>query len=183
MTTRSINPTGVVTTRERQLAVSHWLLTAAPDIGRARWEWEEHGIALLACGGVFAAVRLDGDLVRAAARAAGQEDVDAFLVEAVDGPLFRDCRGDRFYALVPSSAARRWNGREFPGTDALGRDTFVGVPDVSATEPVTALSCYWVVLMDSPGVLCDPARLAGVARLGYRRQAEELELPAAPAIP
>jgi hypothetical protein len=167
----------VVSGHERRIAVSHWLLTAAPDIRRAQDEWLAHGVALLRCGGIFAAVRLAGELVRAAARCAGQEDVDAFLRQAVDGPVFRHCRGDRYYALVPSST--RWPSHRYPGTDLLGRDTYVGVPPVTATDAADHLACYWSVPMDSLGVLCDPVDVAGLAAVGLRRQAEEQELPAA----
>jgi hypothetical protein len=62
---------------ERDLAVEHWLLSVTADTDRARAEWKEAGVALLRCGMLFGAVRLSGEVVRAAAGTDDFREVDA----------------------------------------------------------------------------------------------------------
>lgn len=165
---------GVVvhTGQERQLAVSHWLLSVARDKRTARIQWQEHGVALLACGRTFAAVRLPAGLVHAAAGSHVPEAVDAYLRRVLDGPVFTDRYAQLYYALVPASTRLRWPVDDLPGTDCLGLDHYLGVPAVDITDPERGRS-YWCVPMDSPGELCDPADVARLVREGYRCQDEE----------
>ena len=76
---------------ERQLAVGHWLLAAAPDIKEARKEWAVDGIALLRCGGIFSAIRVPAEVVHAAAGTEELHQVNAYLSAALmGGPVFVD---------------------------------------------------------------------------------------------
>lgn len=85
-----------------------WLLSSAEDRAQARAEWDETGLALLRCGGLFTAVRIEADLVHAAAGTIESAAVDAYLDAALlGGPAFADRGSGRFYVLVPPSAARR----------------------------------------------------------------------------
>ncbi|MER5214885.1 hypothetical protein ABT063_31130 [Streptomyces sp. NPDC002838] len=134
--------TSLTTLPERQLAVSHWLLGAADDRDTVRVQWAEQEIALLACGSIFSAVRIPAGLVWAAAKTHEPREVDAFLRQWFDGgAVFMDLHSLLHYALVPGSAAWRWNDRDFPGVGCLGRDSFLGVPAVHLTEP--AARAYW----------------------------------------
>ncbi|MGW4825230.1 hypothetical protein ACWEP4_41650 [Streptomyces sp. NPDC004227] len=169
----------LVTGRERGLAVSHWLLAAADDRDVARADWETQGVALLALGGIFAAVRMPGELVRVAARAddGDEEGVDAFLRRALEGgPVCRARHSDWYYALVPGSTEWRCpsSSRASPGLDCLGRGCYLGVPAVDRTEPVG--HAYWCSVMGSPGELCDPRLVWAMVQLGQARyQVAEVE--------
>lgn len=149
-----VEGTAVATVLERQLAVAHWLLSAADDREWARSQWEDAGgVALLACGGIFSAVRIPAHLVWAAARTQHLKEVDAALSRWFDGgAVFMDLHSNLYYVLVPASTEWRWTQREYRGVECLGRDAFLGVPAVRLTEPVGR--SYWCVPMDSPGDLC-----------------------------
>lgn len=144
----------VVMTRERRLAVEHWLLGAAENRDLAREQWERaEGLALLACGGVLGAVRVPARLVWAAAGTIELRETDAFLRRwSLGGGVFMDLHSHMYYFLVPGSTARQWTGSEFPDVACLGRDHYLGVPAVDRTEPRGR--CYWCVPMDGPGDLC-----------------------------
>ncbi|MGK5499656.1 hypothetical protein ACSNOF_17170, partial [Streptomyces sp. URMC 125] len=88
---RGAEAAALVTRRQKQRAVEHWLLSTTADPQAARSQWRESGLALLPCGSIFAAVRMPGDVVRAAAGTSRTGEVDAFLREALDGPVFVDC--------------------------------------------------------------------------------------------
>ncbi|GAA0907653.1 hypothetical protein [Streptomyces thermoalcalitolerans] len=153
---------------ERQLAVAHWLLSAARDRDVARREWLMQAAALLACGGIFAAVRMPGDLVRVAAQTSAEAEVNGFLRRALDGgPVIHGRYSDQYYALVPGSTAWRRPPRAFPGLECLGRDCFLGVPAVDRTEPKGR--AYWAVPMGSPGELCDPRLVWALVQLAQER--------------
>ncbi|MGW4821976.1 hypothetical protein ACWEP4_24060 [Streptomyces sp. NPDC004227] len=167
---QELEDVALATGRERDLAVSHWLLAAAKDRDVARADWKTQGVALLALGGIFAAVRMPGDLVRAAARADDEEGVDAFLRRALEGgPVCRARYSDWYYALVPGSTEWRRppSSQAFPGLDCLGRDCYLGVPAVDRTEPVGF--AYWCSPMGSPGELCDPRLVWAMVQLGQAR--------------
>jgi hypothetical protein len=170
----------VVQTRaERELAVSHWLVCAADDMRRARDEWAHQGVALLRCGGLFAAVRVPGDLVRAAAGAHDRRAVGSFLSGAVEGgPVFVDETSACYYFLVPAGVHRWWTGTDAP---CLGRESFIGVPHprVDGSQPDTRT--YWCVPMDAPGDLCEGPLVQDVVRLGRARGRRPDPLPGPPA--
>lgn len=171
------SPGVLVHSREdRELAVGHWLLSAAPDMKEARDQWATRGIALLRCGGVFAAVRVPGDIVRAAAGTDDPERIGAYLKEALQGgPVFVDTSSQRYYVLVPASTSRlpQWDGHTVPDTECLGSGSFLGVPRPQRNEPEQSRS-YWCVPMDGPGALCSPAAVSQLVAYGrYRRAAGE----------
>lgn len=165
---------------DRKLAVEQWLLATHPARDKARREWKEAGVALLPLGTLLSAVRLPGHLVAAITGSEEQDDLDAFLDEALDGgPVICDPAGRRYYALVPGTMPERWRNaaeewREL-GVDCLGRDTYLGVPRVQAVEfnPRT-LASYWSVPMPSAGELCAPLAVAKLIAAGQRRLAERL---------
>ncbi|MFF7579153.1 hypothetical protein ACFZBE_29885 [Streptomyces sp. NPDC008061] len=161
---------------ERQLAVGHWLLAAAPDIKEARKEWAVDGIALLRCGGIFSAIRVPAEVVHAAAGTEELHQVNAYLSAALmGGPVFVDVASRRYYILVPASAGRQdvWKSRLVPEAECLGSGCFLGVPKPDATAPSEARS-YWCVPMDSPGELCVPQAVSQVVMTGrYQRAALE----------
>ncbi|MFJ1695632.1 hypothetical protein ACIOHC_10855 [Streptomyces sp. NPDC088252] len=160
--------TTLTTGVERRLAVEHWLLSTVPDRNRVRAEWEGRPFALLPCGALFAAVRIPSSVVRAAAGSDDQEDVDRFLAEALmDGPVICDRYAARYYALVPASAARRW---DVPDTVCLGKGSELGVPRPGVTAGDGA-RVYWSVPMDSAGVLCPPAAVSQAVMVGRYRSA------------
>lgn len=158
--TTAVEGAAVVTMRERHLAVSHWLLQAAEDVHAARAMWEDatSGIALLRCGGLIGAVRIPGRLVWAALGTRELEEVDARLVSwFYGGAVFMDLHSALYYALVPGSTYRRWEGAEFQDVACLGADSYVGVPAPHLTEPRGR--AYWCVSPDGPGELCDVAEV------------------------
>ncbi|MER6531802.1 hypothetical protein [Streptomyces sp. NPDC001508] len=111
----AVEGTAVATLPERQFAVSHWLLGAADDVDVARAQWQEQGVALLACGGVLSAVRIPARLVWAAAGTKELDDVDRFLGQFFDGgAVFMDLRAGLYYALVPGFRSE-WGDRVFSG--------------------------------------------------------------------
>ncbi|MEU8834324.1 hypothetical protein [Streptomyces sp900116325] len=163
----------VHTRHERQLAVSHWLLAAAPDMKEARKEWAVGGIALLRCGGIFSAIRVPAEVVHAAAGTEELHQVNAYLsAELMGGPVFVDVASRRYYVLVPASAAHQdvWKSRVVPEAECLGSGCFLGVPTPSATAPSEARS-YWCVPMDSPGELCVPQAVTQLVMTGRYQQA------------
>ncbi|PAZ16592.1 hypothetical protein CLM62_06480 [Streptomyces sp. SA15] len=161
----------LTTLPERQLAVSHWLLGAADDRDHARAQWVEQEIALLACGSIFAAVRIPAGLVWAAAKTQELKEVDAFLRRWFDGgAVFMDLHALLYCALVPGSTGWRWNDREFPGVGCVGRDKFLGVPAVHLTEP--AARAYWCLPMDSPGDLCYLDEVEELIRTGQAARSQ-----------
>ncbi|MFF9077368.1 hypothetical protein ACF1BP_33900 [Streptomyces sp. NPDC014735] len=172
----SSSPALVHSRRDRELAVSHWLLSAAPDLDEARAQWAETGIALLRCGGVFTAVRIEADIVQAAAATEDPERIGAYLEHCLQGgPVCIDTSSRRYYVLVPASTSRlpQWVGRVVPGAECLGPGCFLGVPHPQRTEPDVSRS-YWCVPMDGPGALCSPYAVSQLVAYGsYQRRAQE----------
>jgi hypothetical protein len=149
--------------RQPALAVEAWLLAAAADADLARAGWQEHGVALLRCGGEFTAVRIPAAVVTAAVGNDATEDVAARLA-LLGGGVFAVPRYGYFYALTPSGQAARW--RE-PDSEVLAPDTYIGVPAVDRIGPAGGggFGAYWVV-PPMPRVLCDASALAGLVRAG-----------------
>ncbi|MDX3237190.1 hypothetical protein PV392_16230 [Streptomyces sp. ME03-5709C] len=160
----------IVSGASRELAVAHWLASAALNPQKAREEWDERDFALLSCGTLFSAVRIPGEVVHAAAGTHDPQGVGEYLADALgEGPVIVDPVSQRYYALVPASVALRWN---VASTVCLGRGSCVGVPHPRCTVPRHGRS-YWSVPMDSAGMLCAPGDVALVARVGRSRQAAE----------
>ncbi|MER6622006.1 hypothetical protein [Streptomyces sp. NPDC000931] len=168
----TVEETSVVRNLERQLAVAHWLLSAAEDRDLVRAQWEDGGgVALLACGGTLGAVRVPAGLVWAAAGTEELKEVDAFLCRwFFGGAVFMDLHSHLYYFLVPGTAAVKWTGAEFPGVACLGRNHFLGVPAVRLTEPRGR--SYWCVPMDGPGDLCYISEVWQLLRKGLAARQE-----------
>lgn len=165
--TRVVEATSVAKRSERDLAVAHWLLSAAGDRERARADWDSGGLALLRCGGVLGAVRIPARIVWCAA---GSEDltmVDVYLSQALAGPVFMDLHTLHYYALVPPRALAKFTLEGLPGAERIGQDHYLGVPDVRITAPRGRSS--WCVPMDSPGALCPVEAVEAMARAGRAR--------------
>lgn len=154
---------------DQQLAIAHWLLSAAPDAVQALAEWREYGVAALRCDALFSAVRIPAPIVHAAVASEDPATVGASLAEALDGGgVFYDARFDHYYALTPVSTVNRW--RE-PQTECLGGPgVLLGVPQIANVGPDDGLT-YWSVPMNGPGALCQPVRLAAIADIGRARLA------------
>ncbi|MET9818363.1 hypothetical protein [Streptomyces sp. NPDC006355] len=168
---RVVEGTSVVMPAERQLAVGHWLLTAAEDREKALRQWDGQDVALLACGGIFSAVRAPAALVWAAVGTEDLDDVDDRLRKWFDGgAVFMDLHGLHYYALVPGSTASRWRERDYPGVACLGRDHYLGVPAARSVE--RRGRAYWCVPMDSPGDLCYVDEVTELLRTGQAARRE-----------
>ncbi|MCE7551104.1 hypothetical protein [Streptomyces thermodiastaticus] len=159
-------PTQLVTARERAHAVAHWLLcAAAEDVEAAQQRWREGGAALLACGGLFAAIRLPGYLLRAAAGTRDPGEMDACVRGALEGgPVIADPYADHYYALTPASTAWSLRDRGPRGLAVLGRGCYLGVPSPFPDAP--QMRAYWAVPMESAGELCDPRLVRKLAQRG-----------------
>ncbi|MGW1723495.1 hypothetical protein ACWCQK_11275 [Streptomyces sp. NPDC002306] len=159
----------VVHTRaERELAVSHWLVCAADDLRAAQEQWEDQGVALLRCGGLFSAVRIPAAIVFAAAGTDDRDGVDAFLADALHGgPVFVDTISGCYYCLVPASAQRWWTSVD---AACLGRESYLGVPNPCLDASSAGARSYWCVPMDGPGDLCVAATVHKLVLLGRHRR-------------
>ncbi|MFF1834261.1 hypothetical protein ACFVXE_08650 [Streptomyces sp. NPDC058231] len=158
--------TTLTTGAERRLAVEHWLLSTVPDRQRVREEWRERRFAMLPCGALFAAVRMSSAVVQAAAGSEDQGDLDRYLADVLmNGPVICDRYAALYYALVPASAALRW---DVPDTLCLGKGSELGVPrpGVAAAHETRV---YWSVQMDSAGELCSPAAVSQAVTVGRYR--------------
>lgn len=153
-----------------ELPVEQWLLSAAPDVRQAQWEWKQGGLTFLRCGPVFTAIRLPRDLVRAAAGSGEPAEVDPYLAEVLNGGPVIGARGLKsYYALVPPSAGLRW---KHPEAECLAWGTWLGVPPVRRTT-YGAHEGYWVVPMKGPAQLCDVDAVDALRRRGKERSGDE----------
>ncbi|MEV8526128.1 hypothetical protein AB0451_18490 [Streptomyces sp. NPDC052000] len=152
-----------LTEAERE-AIHDWLAGSLRRPQVAKDLWRKGGIATLALGRRFSAVRLTEPLVYAVT-AAGTlpETVTRVLAAALHGPVIHDPQGRRFYALTPPAEPTWGLGQH---AEYLGSDTYLGVPPVEFTDPADGLDCYWAVPMTRPGHLCDPVRLAALVTAG-----------------
>ncbi|MDX3298564.1 hypothetical protein PV569_33425 [Streptomyces scabiei] len=162
--------------RARALAAGAWLLVAAQDRAQAKAAWEKpNGIALLRCGGLFGAIRLSTDLVRAAAGTEDNRAIDAFLAEALHGaPVFMDQYAQWYYVLVPASTGMRpeWRSPRLPpGVEFLGQDCFLGAPRPDVVRPEEGVRSYWCVPMEGPGSLGVPDAVSQLVAIGRFQQA------------
>ncbi|MFI1226083.1 MULTISPECIES: hypothetical protein [unclassified Streptomyces] len=155
----------MTTGAERLLATEHWLLAAAEDRHQAVTAWAGGGLALLRCGGTFAAARIPAARVQAAAISAEPQEIDRYLAKRLEGgPVICDRAASWYYVLVPASTARRWT---VSGSTCLGIGASLGVPRPGTTAASDA-RVYWSVPMDSPGMLCHPAAVTGTVTAGIQ---------------
>lgn len=131
------------------------------------------GVAMLPLGGLFSAVRLPAPLVLAASgeRLAPATEVDAFLADALDGPVICDPHSRVYYCLVPGSMPRTWTAAADDWTTlnvaVLGRDVLLGVPQLDRSEfNPTTYESYWSVPMAAAGALCAPLTVARLISAG-----------------
>ena len=161
-------------TADRRLAIEQWLASAHIESpAQARRDWRRTGVALLALGTLFSAVRIPLRLALAPIGGVRPSaEADDFLAQVLeDGPVICNPAGRRYYALVPASmpttwhqAADEWRTDE---VDCLGRDTYLGVPRLDRTCLETAsLDSYWSVPMASMGSLCAPLAVARLIAAG-----------------
>lgn len=142
-----------------------WLLQAADPPDEASLEWDNSHFALLRCGRIFAAVRIAGAVVTAAAGTEEADEVDAYLRAALIGSVFVDRDWNAYYALMPTRGSVRsaWSGRQadvaYHGNDS----TFLGVPRPTATPTARMRSC---VPLTPGGGLCSPDAVSKVVLAG-----------------
>ncbi|MFE9570783.1 hypothetical protein ACFYMW_20055 [Streptomyces sp. NPDC006692] len=151
-----------LTEAERE-AVRDWLAGSSKRPQAAKDQWRKGGIAALALGRRFSAVRLTEPLVHAVTTSALPATVTRVLASTLNGPVIHDPQGRRFYALTPPAEPTRALG---PHAEYLGSDTYLGVPPVELVDPHDGLDGYWAVPMIRPGALCDPLRLAALVTTG-----------------
>lgn len=121
--------TAVTTLRERELAVSHWLLSAADDPATARGQWKDQDVALLACGGVLSAVRVPAHLVWAAVGTENLSEVDEALRKRLDGgAVFMDLHASMYYFLVAAPPGGSGLTSISPGWHTWARTTSWACP-------------------------------------------------------
>ncbi|MCT9087474.1 hypothetical protein N4G70_01180 [Streptomyces sp. ASQP_92] len=147
----------------RREAVAAWLAGSLNRPRNAHQEWAACGIALLALGRRFSALRVAEELVCATARGTDTTTVNNLLRDALHGPVIHDPRGRRFYVLVPSSPPVQSLG---PYATYLGLGTYLGVPHIEWRRPDERHGGYWAVPMETPGALCDPDRVLGLIEAG-----------------
>ncbi|MET9424660.1 hypothetical protein ABZY06_28670 [Streptomyces sp. NPDC006540] len=158
----------MTTGAERKLFVGRWLVAAIPDAHQVREQWREHPVAMVACGGLFAAVRIPAVIVEAAGQSTDLDALDRYLAQAqLDGPVICDQYAGWYYALVPASTSRRW---DVPDTTCLGVGSALGVPRPGMRREDRA-RVYWSVPMDSAGMLCSPHAVSQLVMFGRHRVA------------
>ncbi|MEU0584600.1 hypothetical protein [Streptomyces sp. NPDC006132] len=143
-------------------------------------EWQEHQVAMLPLGTLFAAVRVPGPLLIALTNNAKVSELDAFLRRALDGgPVICDPHFFRYYALVPASTPRTWHQAlddwRALDVDCLGRGSYLGVPRLDAVDGTQARASYWSAPMDSAAMLCRPLAVARLIAAGRHCLGPEAE--------
>ncbi|MEU9555525.1 hypothetical protein [Streptomyces fumanus] len=161
------------------LTTERWLLSTHPSPRDARAEWAEHGVAVLALGTLFSAIRIPGRVVQAVAASTDPADIDAVLDEILGGgPVICDIHGPRYYALVPANVPRTWRDAvddwRKDDIECLGHGTYLGVPRLDAVEfAVRGTASYWSVPLTTPARLCRPLAVARLIAAGVPTPAEE----------
>lgn len=121
---------------------AEWLATAddAPD--RVQLWWANAGIALLAVGMQWEAVKTDAERGR-----------HAVTVGTLDGPIMCDPVFGDMYFLVAIGTFATW---DVAGTECLSGGCWLKVPAPHCTSPPGA---YWFRAPDGSGTLVDAAAL------------------------
>ncbi|WP_416985940.1 hypothetical protein [Streptomyces sp. T028] len=127
-------------------------------------------MALLPLSGLFAAVRLPGELVHAAIGCEEPCQVAVALRERLQGPVIHDHRttGPTYYVLIQWHAGLVWDYAE--AAPCLYGDTYLGVPRLDRLEPP---GTYWVVPPRYDGDLCRPQFVRELVDAGRRQLAPE----------
>ncbi|MFF7901155.1 hypothetical protein ACFZCV_20520 [Streptomyces sp. NPDC007920] len=165
---------------DRLLAAEHWLLSTHPRPKQARAEWADRGAALLPLGTLFSAARIPGALVQAVAATTEAGEIDAFLEDALSGPVICNRRHHCYYALLPASTPATWRDAaddwRTQDVDVLGRGCYLGVPPLTTAKASRHKGdSYWSVPMPSPAILCQPLTVARLIAAGAHQLAEAAE--------
>lgn len=165
----SLTASAVTTRFERRLASGHWLLASAPIVPAAMSSWKENGAAYLIPGGLFCAVMIPAAVMHAAAEGDSPQACAGRIADVLEGPVFYDPSAFRqeggYTAILPASAALVWR---VPSTVLHPSRRLLLVPAPDRCEPVGGRP-WWVVPLESPGLLCAPQLVACFAGLGRRR--------------
>ncbi|MEV6947053.1 hypothetical protein AB0N07_34850 [Streptomyces sp. NPDC051172] len=147
--------------------ISEWLARAHPVPQRARAEWSNQAVALLPLGGLFAAVRLPGELVHAAVNSEDASQVASALDALLQGPVIHDHRttGPTYYALINWGAGVIQQMDHNEDAPCLSTGTYLGVPRIDRREPP---GTYWVVPPRYDGDLCRPGAVRSLIAKGRR---------------
>ncbi|MFF3981935.1 hypothetical protein [Streptomyces sp. NPDC001828] len=149
------------TTDVRELTA--WLAGPMPEAVPALREWgrDPEATPVIALGARFDAVRVADAVVHAAVGSTAHATPAWFLAEYLQGAVVRD--SGAYYALVPTRTARGWQA---PASRCLGRGSGLAVPHPSRRQgPRT----HWAVPPERVGDVCDPVRVADLARVGQER--------------
>ncbi|MFC8679823.1 hypothetical protein ACFUEN_44985 [Streptomyces griseorubiginosus] len=149
-----------------QHLIDSWLALCHGNPRSARDEWQTQGVALIPMGYRLCAVRLRGDLVRAAVGSDDENEVAAALADRLGGAVISDHRSvitDRYYALINTHAGLVWDLEE--DAPCLGEGVFLGVPALQRRRPPGA---YWAVPPRYEGDLCRPESVRLLVADGLR---------------
>ncbi|MCX5285705.1 hypothetical protein [Streptomyces sp. NBC_00198] len=151
--------------------ITSWLSLSHQVPKEALRDWQETGVAILAMGSRLAAVRLSGELVRAATGMQEPRAIAAVLEARLGGAVIHDSRPDLFYPLIDAHAALTWDdSRRAP---CLGDGVYVGVPALRRTQPPGP---YWAVLPRYEGDLCHPGALRELVARGEHALEDLVEI-------
>ncbi|MFG2814749.1 hypothetical protein [Streptomyces sp. NPDC048410] len=125
-----------------------WLAGAHPKHKRVLRHWDEGHDELMPLGGRFAAVRIPGRIMHAAARDTTLEAIAAVARDVLRGPLIagRYAEQQTFWALVPCRAHVYWPSY-LKDTPYLGAGSYLNMPPPYCTRPPTEDELptpYWV---------------------------------------
>ncbi|MFI5880781.1 hypothetical protein [Streptomyces sp. NPDC051554] len=134
-----------------QYLIIEWLTRHHDDPDQAREQWLEQRVALLPLGVDIAAVRLTGDLVRAATGTDDPEQIAVTLAEMLDGAVISD--RDVYYALINGHAGLVWDMEK--DAPCLGKGVYLGVPALDCTTQGSRAP-YWVLPPRREGDFCRP---------------------------
>lgn len=141
-------------------AIARWLAKAHRDPRIAAAEWRDQGLAMLPLGVRYSAVRIPDDAVATVSGYRERAQWDAYLCDAIGGPLFCDPRGHRYYALVSCRTAGAWQHLSERwrtiGVELLGEGWTVGVPSPFGTPDPEGRRSYWAAPAPSAGLFCPP---------------------------
>ncbi|MFD4134674.1 hypothetical protein [Streptomyces goshikiensis] len=132
-------------------AAVDWLVSAAPDPGVCRWEWERNplGVALLPAGRHWDVLILPGAL--------GQPTLDVLTrFQGPPGPVLADSGDARLGFFVPAGTSSHWLGT---GVRGAGRGSWIVVPYPGRDTGRDTGGVRWLVVPDGRGTLTDPTLL------------------------
>ncbi|MFJ8798548.1 hypothetical protein [Streptomyces sp. NPDC102487] len=151
--------------------ITAWLSLSHQVPKEALRDWKETGVAVLALGTRIAAVRLSGELVRAATEMQEPRAVGAVLQARLGGAVIHDPRPDVFYPLIDSHAGVTWDDSRM--APCLGDGVYLGVPALRRTQPPGP---YWSVLPRHEGDLCHPGALRELVARGSQALEDLVEI-------